>query len=215
MEKTKKIFLKNIKWFVLLLALIFFIYILQNIYSNEELIVDSIFYSFIVEQLRSDFLTSVFTIITQLASAPILIAICILSFIILKNKEIGLFLTSNLVISYIINIVLKNIVQRQRPVDFRLIEESGYSFPSGHSMISMAFYGLIIYFIYTKVQNKYLKWFLCILFGLLIPLIGLSRIYLGVHYASDVIAGFVISIAYLIIFTSVISTIQTRYPESQ
>ena len=101
-----------------------------------------------------------------------------------------------------LNLMLKNIVERPRPIGYRLIDETGYSFPSGHSMISAAFYGLIIYFIWKNVKNKKLKYISCALLGLLIAFIGISRIYLGVHYASDVLGGFIISIAYLIIFTT-------------
>lgn len=83
--------------------------------------------------------------------------------------------------------------------------KAGYSFPSGHSMVSMAFYGLLIYFAYTKIQNKNLRNIVCITLTLLIVSIGFSRIYLGVHYASDVLAGFFISIGYLIVFVEIIS----------
>ena len=55
----------------------------------------------------------------------------------------------------LLNILLKNIVQRPRPTDYRLIEEAGYSFPSGHSMISMAFYGFIIFNLII-IQNIHL-----------------------------------------------------------
>ena len=69
-------------------------------------------------------------------------------------------------------------------------------------MVSTAFYGLLIYIIYKKVKNPYLKISLIILLSLLIFCIGISRIYLGVHYTSDVLAGFLISISYLIVFTN-------------
>lgn len=105
---------------------------------------------------------------------------------------------------FLSNQLLKNIVARPRPEGFRLVEESGYSFPSGHSMVSMAFYGFIVYWIFEKVKNPYLKWSSMIAISFIIIAIGLSRIYLGVHYASDVIAGFCISISYLILFTNLI-----------
>jgi len=80
----------------------------------------------------------------------------------------------------------------------------GYSFPSGHSMISAAFYGFLIYLIYKKVKNKKLKITLIIVLSILIVSIGISRIYLGVHYTSDVLAGFTVSVSYLIIYTSIV-----------
>lgn len=83
----------------------------------------------------------------------------------------------------------------------------GYSFPSGHSMISAAFYGFLIYLIYKKVKNKKLKITLIIVLSILIVSIGISRIYLGVHYTSDVLAGFTVSVSYLIIYTSIVKKI--------
>lgn len=70
-------------------------------------------------------------------------------------------------------------------------------------MASMAFYGLLIYFAYRYIKNKKVRVVICTVLTFLIPLIGFSRIYLGVHYTSDVIAGFLISTVYLILFTSI------------
>ena len=127
-------------------------------------------------------------------------ALTIVLFILIKNRKIGLSIFSNLVIITVLNQLLKNILQRPRPTEYRIIEETGYSFPSGHSMISMAFYGYIIYLIYNNIKNKYLKTALISILSLLIVMIGISRIYLGVHYTSDVCAGFLVSISYLIIY---------------
>ena len=102
------------------------------------------------------------------------------------------------------NFSLKQIIQRPRPVGHRIINENGYSLPSGHSMVSMAFYGLLIYFIYKNIKNKYIKIVLITLLSILIISIGVSRIYLGVHYTSDVIAGFLVALSYLIIFVHII-----------
>lgn len=122
----------------------------------------------------------------------------------IKNKKIGISITLNLITIAGLNLLLKNIVQRPRPTDFRLIDESGYSFPSGHSMVSMAFYGFLIYLAYKYIKNNKLKMLLSIVLGLIPLLIGISRIYLGVHYTSDVIGGFMVSISYLIIYTRIV-----------
>ena len=106
----------------------------------------------------------------------------------------------NLLVIAILNFVLKLIWMRPRPELDMLIYEDGFSFPSGHSMVSMAFYGYLIYLIYTYVDNRKVKWPLLIFLMLIILLIGFSRIYLGVHYASDVIGGFCFSIVYLFIY---------------
>ena len=157
--------------------------------------------------MRNPILTNVLKIITNLGSAVALITITILSLIILKNKKIGLCITINLALSTILNLLLKNIIQRPRPEGYRLIEETGFSFPSGHSMVNTAFYGLLIYLIIKNVKNQKLQYSLSLLISILILSIGFSRIYLGVHYTSDVLAGFLISIAYLIVFTTILHDI--------
>ena len=121
---------------------------------------------------------------------------CALCFV-KKNRW---FITFDLVGCTVINQTIKHIVRRPRPNVLRLVEESGYSFPSGHSMISVAFYGLVIYLVYKNVNNKYLKWTLITLLSLLILTIGFSRIYVGVHYFTDVVGGFFLALAYLIVY---------------
>ena len=149
----------------------------------------------------TDNITPIAKGITQLGGAIFLIGLAIILAIVIKNKKIGVLIWLNLGISTLLNQILKYVVQRPRPTEFRIIDESGYSFPSGHSMVSAAFYGFLIYLIYKNIRNRYLKWGLITALSLLIVLIGTSRIYLGVHYTSDVLAGFLISISYLIIFT--------------
>ncbi len=70
-------------------------------------------------------------------------------------------------------------------------------------MVSMAFYGLFIYLIYKNMKNKKLKITLCTILLMLVLLIGISRVYLGVHYASDVLGGICLSIAYLILYIKI------------
>ena len=181
--------------------------ILEDIFENEQLELDVFVYRLVILNLRSEPLTVFMKVTTNLSSAYVLIAIALGSLLFLKNKKIGLCISSNLVIATILNQLLKYIIQRPRPDGYRLIIESGYSFPSGHSMVSMAFYGLIIYLIWKMLKNKKIKHISCGILGILIPLIGFSRIYLGVHYASDVIGGFAISIVYLLLFTNVTKSI--------
>lgn len=202
MEKLKKILNKNYKWIILFLCVVLFLAILQNVFYDEQLVLDSIFYNLVVQNMRAPTLTTILIIITNLGSAITLISLTILSIILIKNKKIGLCISLNFIISTLLNVILKNIVQRPRPEGYRLIDESGYSFPSGHSMVNTAFYGLLIYLVLRNVKNSKLKYTLVILISLLIIGIGFSRIYLGVHYASDVLAGFLISIAYLVVFTT-------------
>lgn len=203
-EKIKNIIralMKNYKWCILLLCAAIFIAILEDVYEQEKMIIDNIVYKFAVLYLRRESVTTIMKVITNFGSAYFLITATILSIIFLKDKKISILIAGNLIISTALNILLKNIVQRPRPEGYRLIEESGYSFPSGHSMVSVAFYGFIVYLIWKKVENKKLKYFLCAVLSILAVAIGFSRIYLGVHYASDVLAGGVLSIAYLVAYT--------------
>jgi undecaprenyl-diphosphatase len=75
----------------------------------------------------------------------------------------------------------------------------GYSFPSGHALMSITFYGLIIFMLWQNEKNNAIKWLLTTLLVLLIIFIGISRVYLRVHYASDVLAGFSVGLMWLLI----------------
>lgn len=191
---------KNLKWFIVFICLILVIGILEDVLEDEILKLDIYGYDLVSKFLISDFVTPIAKNITHLGGAIFLITLSLILLLIIKNKKIGILIWLNLGISVLLNQALKFIIQRPRPTEFRIINESGYSFPSGHSMVSSAFYGFLIYLIYKNVKNKYLKWSLITLLSLVILTIGISRIYLGVHYTSDVIAGFLISVSYLIIF---------------
>lgn len=94
--------------------------------------------------------------------------------------------------------LLKQLFNRPRPAIPLLEHAKGLSFPSGHALMSVTFYGLLIYIIFKGVKNKNVKWSLITLLILLIMIIGFSRIYLRVHYASDVIAGYCIGFLWLV-----------------
>ena len=187
------------------ICLIGFLAIAEDVFNKEIMNGDIVGYKLISTFLISDFATPIAKFITNFGGAIFLTVLTIILFILIKNKKIGLSIFSNLVIITALNQLLKNILQRPRPTEYRIIEETGYSFPSGHSMISMAFYGYIIYLIYKYVKNKYIKWFSIVLLSILICSIGISRIYLGVHYTSDVLGGFLISVSYLVIYISAVN----------
>jgi undecaprenyl-diphosphatase len=204
-EKIKEFIEKNLKWIILFLCLVGFLALAEDVFHKEIMNGDIIGYKIISRFLISDFATPIAKFITNFGGAIFLIVLTIVLFILIKNRKIGLSIFSNLVIITVLNQLLKNILQRPRPTEYRIIEETGYSFPSGHSMISMAFYGYLIYLIYKYVKNKYVKWISIVLLSTLICSIGISRIYLGVHYTSDVLGGFSISISYLVIYISAVN----------
>lgn len=172
--------------------------------------IDTVGYKIIYTLFMSELGEGFAKFITNFGGALYLCLIALILLIVIKDKRIGLVIWLNLIIEALLNVTLKNIIQRPRPEGYRLISETGFSFPSGHSMASMAFYGLLIYLIYKNVKNKYLKWVGIIALSLLIIMIGASRIYLGVHYTSDVLGGFGFSIFYLILYINIISKILNK-----
>lgn len=209
-ENAKEFIKKNLKWVILFICLVGFLAIAEDVFNKEIMYGDIIGYKLISTFLISDFVTPIAKFITNFGGVIFLSVATILLLVLIKNKKIGLSILTNVVIITILNQILKRILQRPRPTEFRIVEETGYSFPSGHSMVSMAFYGYLIYLIYRYIKNKYIKWTLIIILSILICLIGISRIYLGVHYTSDVLGGFLLSISYLVVY---ISSIKKLLPE--
>ncbi len=133
--------------------------------------------------------TSIMKFITFLGEPKTIVVFAIIWIIYLikkDKKEIKPFLMI-LLLSVIFIVFLKLLFSRERPDILRLIPIDGYSFPSGHSIISVAFYGYFTTYLIEHNRPKKLMFFLCSLF---ILGIGFSRIYLGVHYFSDVLAGY-------------------------
>jgi len=103
---------------------------------------------------------------------------------------------------------LKQLFQRKRPLSPLLKAAKGLSFPSGHAIMAVTFYGLMIYILQHSITIDWLKWFAIILVIALIISIGFSRIYLRVHYASDVAAGFIIGLLWLLISLAVLKWLE-------
>lgn len=106
--------------------------------------------------------------------------------------------------------VLKNLFGRQRPLIPLLEEARGLSFPSGHALMSVTFYGLLIYIVYHLWKHPVAKWSMITFLVFLIIIIGFSRIYLRVHYTSDVLAGFAAGFLWLVLSLWVLENME-RY----
>lgn len=211
-DKIIDIIWKNRRWIVMLLFMIIFFEILSNIVDDDIYYFDMRGYELVTTRM-TDGVTWGAKIITKMASPIVLVLLTFVLFGVLKDKKTKYSIFINLAVAASLNSIIKHVIQRPRPVGYRLIDEKGYSFPSGHSMVSMAFYGYLIYIINTNVKSKWIRIVSTILLSTLIVLIGTSRIYLGVHYTSDVCGGFCVAIAYLMVYTGILKRMSNKDQE--
>ncbi len=177
-------------------SLIGFIIIMILVLTNAIKPFDDAVYNFIIG-FRSKGMDSFMKIITKFGNTKPVLLMLIITFLFIKMKN-KVLLGSNAVATVGSNQLLKRIIRRARPDHLRLIKETGFSFPSGHSMISICLYGFLIYLCYTKIKDKRIKIPCIILLSIIILLVGISRIYVGVHYPSDVLGGYLLTISLLI-----------------
>lgn len=181
-----------------IIALIIFSAIAEDVLENETLKIDLI----IINWLHSfQGLDSIMFWITESGSITAISLFSALIFYHLyhnkKQRIDAYFFILTVAVGGILNYVLKIAFHRVRPsIDF-LIDAVGFSFPSGHSMGSMVFYGALSYFILKSERNKKLKFILVFLSIIMVLLVGSSRIYLNAHYPSDVIAGYIAGFVWL------------------
>ncbi|MDQ0217882.1 phosphatase PAP2 family protein [Peribacillus cavernae] len=181
--------------------IVIFIGLVEELRENELDRFDNTIIQFI-QGLISDKLTSFMKFLTFFGSirwlgSAVIVASLILA--VLHKKRYAIFLIVSSGLGSIFNIVLKSIFRRERPDILPIIIEHGFSFPSGHSMGSFILYGSLAIVLVKVSRRLYLDWICVGLCVVAILLIGISRIYLGVHYPSDVIAGFAAGGAWLTI----------------
>ena len=194
---------QKIEWIALICAVTIFGIIVYALNIGVIHHFDDLIYLHISKIIEPG-LTIFLKIITDYAGPLGIVAVTILLLIFMKNKQHKKYMLINLASVFALNQTLKLIFFRERPNINRIVEESGFSFPSGHSMVATGFYGFLIYLMYKNMKNEKLRNLAIIGLTTLILLIGISRIYLGVHYASDVIGGFAIALAYLIVFVMLV-----------
>lgn len=176
---------------IISILLLIFLSMLGVVLFDKNLVFDSSIYETLMG-FRCSFLDILFKTITWFGNPMTIIGLVVIFIVIFRNKD-SLLLTISALDSVIVNSIIKHIVKRDRPNILRLVSESGYSFPSGHAMISVCVYGFLFYLAMVRIKNKYLRWVSCLALGFLILGIGISRIYVGVHYASDIIAGYALA----------------------
>lgn len=191
--------MKKRKIILLSIGILLFLIIGFMIRNNNEGILFDNYILNIIHRNHTPLLFVVMKIISFIGSAYFLVPLMLVTIIyttIKKNYYISKLLLSSTLGSYLMNFLLKMIFQRGRPLDYFLIEQGGFSYPSGHSMVTMTFYMTLAYIIskvLKKEENK--KWVYIFSYTMII-LMGISRLYLGVHWPTDVIGGYLIGYVY-------------------
>ncbi len=192
-------------------ALLAFIFIAQMIFKDDKSDFDQQAFA-LLSGFVSDINTNVMQFFTFLGTHTFLIPanLTLVAYFLFVKKhrwysiKIPVVALSSLLLMF----SLKYIFRRNRPLTPLLQEARGYSFPSGHALISFTFYGLLIYLVWRNVKNTWFRWLLTISLTLLIFIIGLSSVYLRVHYASDVIAGFCVGCMWLLLSVWILGKIE-------
>jgi len=187
---------KKSKKYLLPILIILFLLITFGVVSKNPLVdsLDSILV-FVVTKISTPALDSFMVAITDIGSnvGTIFIFVIFAIFLFLKKKKSSLYiLTLSAASAVVLNETIKLLVERVRPV-IRLVTETGFSFPSGHSTISTIFLLSSLLLISPNINNKYLKVSFQILASIVFLLVAFSRIYLSVHFASDVLAGMLLA----------------------
>lgn len=197
----------------LLFALVIFIYEIRIVFISESSeFDDSVFNS--IRPFISDGLTNFMLFITFLGKHDLLIPlnfILIAFFIYRKERWFATRIAALSLSSLLLMFMLKFFFQRNRPQQPVIDDVSGFSFPSGHALISVVFYGLFIHMIWHEVKIVWLRNLFIVLLGVLILLIAFSRIYLRVHYASDVIAGIAVGFIWLVLSLRIVQRIEKKF----
>lgn len=145
-----------------------------------------------VIQQRTPLLTTLFMTITQLGSivvtASLTTVITLILFVKHQWRWASFIATNVAVFAGLGTTLIKNWVQNPRPQP-QLLPETGYSFPSGHSMVAVLLYGALILMVQQFVHTRWCRYLMITILALIICLVPISRVYLNVHYPSDILAG--------------------------
>lgn len=182
------------------LCLAVFVCLLIKVLRGRAIRIDEVGYLLLVERLRSPVLTVAMKAVSNLASLPFIVGVLVAAMLWAPCRAYAILAAVNVGAISVIDQLLKVLVRRPRPQGFRLVEAPGLSFPSGHSMAAMAFYGYGIWLARCGAYDLPFSAAIEVAFAFVILTVGVSRIYLGVHYASDVLGGFCLSFAWLILF---------------
>lgn len=188
-----------------------FIELTETLKSDVLANYDQNFTEYVISH-RNPSLTEYFIFVTHVGDiygyAIVLGAFTLLSFFVFKRWKYSVQIFLVLALSAISNMMLKRFVDRARPSLEHMVSVETLSYPSGHAMSAMAFYGFLIYLFYRFKMNIFLKILIIMLIGILILSIGISRIYLGVHFPSDIAGGFIAGFIWVIFCVLVFDLIE-------
>lgn len=175
-----------------LLSLYIFLKLADDVLEKQAFSFDATIMQF-VYAIRNPTMTGIMLFFTALGGSFLVYVSVILigAFLMKRHEREAILVTFILGMGVVLNYILKLVTQRPRPDLGPLVTENFYSFPSGHAMNSFIFYTTFAYFFHHFTGNKKWTFWVSVFSSLLIFMIGLSRIYLGVHYPSDVLAGYI------------------------
>ena len=160
-----------------------------------------------VQALEATWLTVVYKVFTWIGSAYVVIPVTLIAFLLLyfKHQQRGLAILFAAVIIATVssNELLKRYFKRDRPELHRIIDAGGLSFPSGHTMMALSLYAIIAYTVWRSIKSLKLRILLISWVTFMIFMIASSRIYLGVHYPSDILGGLAASTFIVTLFISI------------
>lgn len=206
---------KNKRIIAIILLMLLFCIVAIFINTKENLVIDGSIYN-IISKMYSNSMTIFFKTVTILGNAKIIGVLCVILLLFNKTRtKLGMHLTIVTALSGILNILLKNAFGRTRPLLEQLVYEDSFSFPSGHSMATATIYSMLIYLSCKYIKNKKTKYIINTILGILIFLIGISRVYLRVHFFTDVLAGWSLGIVITLVYSLILEKISKNKENNQ
>ena len=200
----------NKKKSIIVLILVMFFILIALLLTDGYL---DFFNNFIytqVAKLIHPWLTAILRVFTEVGDLYGIVSIIILLLINKETRSFSLPVGLTVLFSHFLNQVLKSLFAIPRPNILRLIEITGFSFPSGHAMNNATLYFLLLFITLRKNITKNQRIFNIVFFSFMVFIIGFSRVYLGVHTASDILAGWLFGLALALISDLVISLRKKR-----
>ena len=222
MQSTKQFTLRYLKKLPLGLLVVLalfagvlfsFGYIIHEVIWEQENAADQHSYEFIEQNILSDGLTPIMKEVTWFASArfmQIAYLALILLYVIMRDWKRSIEITVIGLGGFAVNYFMKLWFARERPPGPLIDRLYNFSFPSGHATSALIFYGLCTYLLWKSKIPKVWKWVSAVILFLFSLLIGFSRVYLRVHYASDVLAGFCVGSAWLILIIFILEKLKKK-----